>query len=75
MIKTTVYLPHDLKAWLRQMSDKEGCSEAEIIREAIRAAVERRRRARPRVPLTDKGLGDPSIAERVDELMEGFGRS
>jgi predicted DNA-binding protein len=56
MTKTTVYLPDDLKARLKQMSEEEGRSEAEIIREAIRATTERRRRARPRVPLTDKGL-------------------
>lgn len=73
MTKTTVYLPDDLKASLKRLSEEEGRSEAEIIREAIRTAVEKRTSSRPRIPLTEKGLGDPSIAERVDELLEGFG--
>jgi predicted transcriptional regulator len=73
MTKTTVYLPEDLKASLKQLSAEEGRSEAEIIREAIRTAVEKRTSARPNIPLIDSGLGDPSIAERVDELLEGFG--
>ena len=54
---------------------EEGRSEAEIIREAINTAVRNRRGARPQVPLTQHGLGDPTVAERVDELLEGFGRS
>lgn len=74
MTKTTVYLPDDLKASLKRMAEEEGRSEAEIIREAIQAAVSNRRGARPLVPLTRHGLGDPSVAERVDELLEGFGR-
>lgn len=74
MIKTTVYLPEDLKDTLKRMSEEEGRSEAEIIREAIQAAVQKRKNPRPRVPLTHQGLGDPSLAERVDELLEGFGR-
>jgi hypothetical protein len=74
MTKTTVYLPEDLKTSLKRMAEEEGRSEAEIIREAIKAAVDNRRGAKPKVPLTRDGLGDPSIAERVDELLEGFGQ-
>jgi predicted transcriptional regulator len=74
MTKTTVYLPEDLRASLRRLSEEQGRSEAEIIRDAIRTAVEKRASARPQVPLIDRGLGDPTFAERVDELLEGFGR-
>ncbi len=74
MIKTTVYLPDELKASLKRLSEEEGRSEADIIREAIRTIVERRTSPRPRVPLTEKGLGDSSTADRVDEFLEGFGR-
>ncbi len=74
MIKTTVFLPEDLKASLKRMSNEEGRSEAEIIRDAIQAVVQRRKNPCPRVPLTHQGLGDPSLAERVDELLKGFGR-
>lgn len=74
MYKTTIYLPNDLKASLEQMAEEESRSEAAIVRDAIRAAVTRRRRPRPRVPLSARGLGDPTVAERVDELLRGFGR-
>lgn len=75
MHKTTVYLPKDLKASLERMAVEEKRSEAEIIREALRKAVDQSRKPRPRVPLTGKGLGDPTAALRVDELLaRGFGR-
>ena len=75
MRKTTVYLPDDVKESLKQMATDEGRSEADIIREAIRATVLTRKRPRPRLPLTSQGLGGPSAAERVDSLLEGFGQS
>ena len=73
MRKTTVYLPDDLKAALERVAATERRSEAEIIREAIRTAVSDRVAPAPRVPLTSSGLGDPTVAERSDELLEGFG--
>ena len=74
MVKTTVYFPEELKDSLERMAAEEGRSEAHIIREAVRSVVERRPRPRPRVPLTGQGLGDPTAALRVDELLRGFGR-
>jgi len=73
MMKTTVYLPEDLKASLGRAAAEEGRSEAEIIREAISAAMRSRRSARPKLPLVPRGLGDPRAAERTDELLDGFG--
>ncbi|MGB5659158.1 MAG: CopG family transcriptional regulator [Thermoanaerobaculia bacterium] len=73
MIKTTVYLPEALKADLEKMAAEEKRSEAEIIRAALQAAVEERRPPRPKIPLTSEGFDDPTAAERVDELLEGFG--
>jgi plasmid stability protein len=73
MFKTTVYIPEDLKAALEKMAAGEGRSEAEIIREAIRATVAGRRLPRPRIPLCAKGLGNPVASERVDELLRDFG--
>ena len=73
--KTTVYLPDELKLSLEQMAAQERRSEAQIIREAVGVAVTSRKRPRPRVPLTERGLGDPNAAEQVDELLEGFGRA
>ncbi len=75
MHKTTVYLPKELKASLARMAEEQQRSEAELIREAIQAAVSSRNRRRPKVPLSGQGLGDPTISERVDELLEGFGTS
>ncbi len=73
MFKTTVYLPEDLKAALERMAAAEGRSEAEIIRESIRATVAGRRSPRPRIPLCARGLGDPTASERTDELLRDFG--
>lgn len=74
MRKTTLYLPDDLKASVERMAEESGASEAEIIRGALRDAVSRREAPRPRIPLIETGLGDPTLATRVDELLEDFGR-
>jgi predicted transcriptional regulator len=66
MTKTTVYLPEDLKAALAAEASRRGCSEAEVIRSAIAAAVSR---PAPRGAIID---GEP-IARRVDQLLSGFG--
>lgn len=75
MVKTTVYLPEDLKASLERLAAEQGRSEAEIIREAIRGVVGDGPPPKPRVPLVPRALGDPAAAERVDELLDGFGAS
>ena len=73
MVKTTVYLPEDLKWALERMAAEENRSEAVIIREAIRKALEAAHSPKPRIPLTESGLGDPTAARRSDELLRGFG--
>jgi len=73
MRKTSVYLPDELKSSLERMASEEGRSEAEIIRSAIQRAVETRARPMPTLPLFPQGFGDPTFAERADELLEGFG--
>ena len=74
MRKTTLYLPDELKASIQRIAERESRSEADVIRAALRSAVETAAPPRPRIPLVSAGLGDPSAAERVDELLEGFGR-
>lgn len=69
MMKTTLYLPEDLKAELAREAARRGESEAEVIREALRREF-RTERPRPRGGLF---RGSEPIADRVDELLEGFG--
>jgi len=64
--KTTVYLPDELKKALEREARRRGCSEAHVIREALTAAVER---TAPRPGILDT---EP-IADRVDDLLAGFG--
>ena len=71
MEKTTVYLPNDLKQALRRESKATGRSEAELIREGIGLVTGSYRVAEPTLPLFESGI--PDLAERVDELLEGYG--
>lgn len=73
MRRTTVYLPDDLKVALEHASATSGRSEAELIREGVAYVASRVGRSRPRLPLFDSG--DPTLAERADELLDGFGES
>jgi predicted transcriptional regulator len=65
--KTTLYLPHDLKAAIEREARQRGVSEARVIREAIADAVVR--------PAPRGGLfaSRKAMASRVDELLAGFG--
>ncbi len=69
MEKTTVYLPDDLKAAVKRAAKQRGLSEAEVIRDSIRMGVGGDR-PRPRGALYS---GREPMADRVDELLEGFG--
>ena len=70
MKRTTVYLPEDLKEDLERAARLTGVSEAELIREGVRHAVAARSNRRPRIPLFRSD--DPTLAERVDELLAGL---
>lgn len=72
--KTTIYLPPELKRNIERVAESEGRSEAQVIRDAVEAAVNERRAPEPRIPLVSYGLGAPDIAERAEELLDGFGR-
>lgn len=69
MDKTTVYLPDELKAAVKRAARQRGVSEAQVIRESIRAAVVG---AKP-PPRGGLYAGSEPIARRVDELLAGFG--
>lgn len=65
-VKTTIYLPEDLKKAVENEARRLGQSEAAVIRHAISKAVGR---PRPRGALYQ---GEP-IAEVADDLLDGFG--
>lgn len=72
--KTTIYLPEELKHDIERVAQHERRREADVIREALQAAMDDRRYPEPRIPLGAYTLGAPDIAERAEELLEGFGR-
>jgi Ribbon-helix-helix protein, copG family len=71
MEKTTVYLPAALKRRLAQAARRRGQPEAALIRAAIERLLVEEARPRPTLPLFRSG--DPTLAERVDEALVGFG--
>ena len=71
MEKTTVYLTSDQRRALTRTARATGRSEAELIRQGVDAVTAGHRVAEPTIPLFDSGGQD--LAERVDELLDGFG--
>jgi hypothetical protein len=71
MVRTTVYLPEELKRRLERAAELSGESEAEIVRRGVAAAVSEAVARRPHIPLF--ASGDATLAERVDEALAGFG--
>jgi hypothetical protein len=70
MEKTTVYLTAELRTSLRRTAERQRVSEAELIRRGI-AMVTTDATPEPKLPLFSSG--DPTLAERVDEALAGFG--
>lgn len=64
--KTTVYLPDDLKELITREAQRRGVAEAEVIRTTLAEGL---RRPKPKGGL----FAGPPIADRVDELLDGFG--
>jgi hypothetical protein len=74
MRKTTIYLPDELKKRLENLARTSGRPEAQVIRDAISTATSASTSPAPRIPLMKRGLGDPTIAENAEALLERFGR-
>jgi hypothetical protein len=72
MHKTTIYLPDDIKRALGQVAAARGCTEAQLVREALLSLTRRASPPRPRLPLFKSKR--PRLAERVDEALAGFGQ-
>ena len=69
--KTTVYSPDALKAALKRAAMTQRRSEAELIRDAVRALTQRLEPPRPIMSLFSGG--DSTLAERFGEEWRGFG--
>ena len=73
MTKKTLYLEEDTVRALKQLADTEGCSEADVIREAL--AVYQGTRLRP----APKGVGGyrsgrSDVSTRAEELLRQAAR-
>lgn len=66
-----MYMTSAQKRSLERLARTTGRSEAELIRAGIDAVTHGARVAEPRLPLFESG--QPDLAERVDEALEGFG--
>jgi len=71
MVKTTIYLPESLKAQLERTAAETRRSEADVIREGIGLAVQRHKHPKPRLGIFSSG--SPSLRERMDQVLQGFG--
>ena len=72
MHKTTFYLPKNLKAALSRAASARGCSEAALVRDALRQVLEPTTAGRPRLPLFRSGKR--RVPEPLDKLLAGFGK-
>ncbi len=72
-IKTTVYLNAPDYRRLKSLAADQGRSAAELVREAVAeyAAAATRRRWPRSIGMGDSGV--PDLAERHEEMMDGFG--
>lgn len=73
MVKSTVYLPEDLKKELERVAQARSVSEAQLIREGVRSIVNHHTPPHPRIPLFVSD--DPTLSERADELLKGLGET
>lgn len=71
MKKVVVYLPDNLDSALERVAKCRGQSREELVIEAVRNLVRKAERPKPRLPLFSSG--DPTLAERFDEELKGFG--
>lgn len=69
MHRTTVYLPEELKRRLALAAKRQRRTEADIIRSAIEVELANEPFHRPKPHLGIGSSGDPTLAERVHEIL------
>lgn len=78
VVKTTLYLPPELKGDLERAAVDSGRTEAELVREALARYLQEISPDRPAFPLlpSRRGPGTSNDAARVDQLLAetGFGQ-
>jgi hypothetical protein len=68
MVKTTIYLDSDVVLALRRMAGSQGCSQAELIRDAIQ--IHLRKAQRPKLPgVGEFDSGHTDTSGRADQLL------
>ena len=76
MKKTSVYLDEEHQRRLREIAEREGRSQSEVLREAIAHYSAFLNAAPDRTFVSAgsyEGDGEPMTQEEIDELMKGFG--
>jgi predicted transcriptional regulator len=69
LTKTTVYLDSDTVLALRRMSETQGRSQAELIREALEAFTHKANR--PKIPgIGEFDSGHTDTSERAEQLLK-----
>jgi len=69
MEKTTLYLDRSLRGRITRCGRETGRPQAEVIRDALRAALVPRKRPRS----IGLGKGGRHLSERADRLLKGLG--
>ena len=72
--KTTVYLDSDDYLRLKSLARQSGKKPASLVREAIAEFAKRHARRRRARSIGAGRSGRHDLAERAEELLEGFGR-
>lgn len=69
MHKTTLYLEDEVRARIARVAKETGRSQAEVIRDALRAFFIRRKKPRS----IGLGKGGADLSDQSEDLLEGFG--
>ena len=72
-VKTTIYLPDELKRDIERAARDRNCSEAEVIRAAIAREVSGGAVSERPLPRFGLFRGGPGMSEETDELLKGYG--